>query len=489
MAGVGLTLNRIFGKNTLTSSLIGFAYSTVITVAPMFVIIGTIVLMENVLGFSYISYAQRELFSCTLLYIFVFSLITASPFNAVLSRYMSDIIYEERFEDILPCYYIGLLMNIILSCLVGVPFCLHEHFVGQVSVFYVFIGFCGYISLVLVFYSMIYLSICKDYKRISLYYLIGMVWAFILSLILHFWFNWGVTISMLFSLTTGFLLIAFLEFALIKRYFVKNSNRYKPVLHYFRKYWQLVITNFAYILGLYIHNFVFWTTDMKMVTADSFVCNQPYDMASCLAMFTNISATIIFISNVEMHFHEKYKLYSEAIIGGKWMDIEKTKKQMFRQLSSELMSLVRIQFIISVIIFLLCIIFLPQFGFGGLTMKIYPCLASAYFIIFLMNSAMVFLYYFDDTTGAMLTTVSFCLVTLITSIIATHLPEIWYGIGPLIGAFVGWSVAYARLRWVEKNIVAHTFCKGRLMKKGNGHMPSGKVYDRKEQSEWKQQSQ
>ena len=47
-----------------------------------------------------------------------------------------------------------------------------------------------------------------------------------------------------------------------------------------------------------------------MVVVNSFVCNQPYDMASCLAMFTNISATIIFICQSRDVFHEKYKLYS-----------------------------------------------------------------------------------------------------------------------------------------------------------------------------------
>lgn len=111
-----------------------------------------------------------------------------------------------------------------------------------------------------------------------------------------------------------------------KTVFSKNSNRYKPVLSYFKMYWQLVVTNFLYILGLYVHNFVFWTTDMRMVVVDSFVCNQPYDMASCLAMFTNISATIIFIARVEMYFHEKYKLYSEAVIGGRGADIQNAKK-------------------------------------------------------------------------------------------------------------------------------------------------------------------
>ncbi len=158
MAGIGEKLTRIFEKDTVTTNLIGFGYSATSTVAPMFVVILNIVLMQHFLGFSKLGFVERELFSCTVLYIFIFALLTASPFNSVLSKYVSDVIYEERYEDIRPCYYLGLLMNILLSCLLGIPFCLWEHFVGKVDVFYVFIGYCGYISLVLVFYSMIYLS-------------------------------------------------------------------------------------------------------------------------------------------------------------------------------------------------------------------------------------------------------------------------------------------------------------------------------------------
>ena len=449
------------------------------TIAPMMVIIISLVCMEVVLGFDKIGYAQRELFSCTILYIFIFALLTAAPFNAVLSRYMSDVIYEERYEDIRPCYYLGMMMNIILSCLLGIPFCIREHFVGRVSVAYVFAGFCGYISLVLVFYSMLYLSICKDYQKISWFYFLGMVEAFVCAVIMRYIFKWGVTQSMLFGMVTGFFFTAILEHALVKRYFVKSSNRYRPVLHYFRKYWQLVLTNFLYILGLYIHNFVFWTTDLRMMVVKSFVCNQPYDMASCLAMFTNISATIIFIARVEMHFHEKYKLYSEAVIGGRGADIENTKRRMFRQLASELMNLARIQFIISVVIYLLCIVLLPRTGISGMTMKIYPLLAAGYFILFLMYSAIIFLYYFNDLAGAVLTAGIFCGVTLIGSLISTQLTEIWYGTGLLVGAFAGWCSAYGRLRWVEKNMDVHIFCRGNLIPRGKGEMPSGKVYDRK----------
>lgn len=111
MAGIGVKLNKIYGKNTLTTDLIGMGYSTVVTIEPMLAVIGAIVAMEYFLDFSSVEYSTRELFSCTMLYIFIFALLTASPFNSVLSKYMSDVIYEEKYEDILPCYYVGLFLN------------------------------------------------------------------------------------------------------------------------------------------------------------------------------------------------------------------------------------------------------------------------------------------------------------------------------------------------------------------------------------------
>lgn len=478
MAGIGVRLNKIFSKKTITTNLLGVGYSAIITIAPMILVIAAVFLMQIMLGVSKLGYASRELYSCTVLYIFIFALLTSSPFNAVLSKYMSDVIYEETYDDILPCYYVGLIINMIVSCIVGIPFCIWEYIVGKVPLAFIFAGYCGYVALVLVFYSMLYLSICKDYKKISKFFLIGMITTLILSVVFVYGFHWETTISMLIALDIGFLVIACLEWAQVKSYFRHNSGKYKEVLKYFKKYWQLIFANFTYILGLYIHNFVFWQTDMRMVVADSFVCMTTYDMASCIAMFTNISASVIFISRVEMHFHERYKGYSEAVIGGRGMDIENMKKRMFRQLSEELMSLVRVQFIVSVVIFFLAIIFLPRFGFGGMVMQIYPCLAVGYFILFIMYAAIIFLYYYNDLKGAVLTSFCFCIATMLGAIFATTLTPSWFGIGLVIGAVVGWIVAYHRLRVIEKTLDVHIFCNGNIMKRGHGERPSNKVYDR-----------
>ena len=135
MAGIGVKLNKIYGKNTITTNIIGFFYSTVVTIAPILVVIINLVLMQYALKFNTVGYFDRELFSCTVLYIFIFSLLTTSPFNAVLSRYMSDVIFEERYEDVEPCHRVGLLTNICFSCLFAIPFCFYEHIVGGVPIY------------------------------------------------------------------------------------------------------------------------------------------------------------------------------------------------------------------------------------------------------------------------------------------------------------------------------------------------------------------
>lgn len=478
MAGIGVKLNKIYSKRTVTTNLIGFGYSAVITVAPMFLVIFSIIAMQLLLEGFLLGYSIRLLFSCTVMYIFIFSLLVVSPFNSVLSKYLSDIIYHERYDDILPCFYMGMLLTLVVGCVIGFPFCAWAYLAGNLTLPYVCATYCGFMLLILVLYSMLYLSICKDYGKISLFYFFGALLTVIVSVILVKGFHMPIELGMLISLDVGFLLTAALEIGLIRTYFRQNSGAYTAVFAYFGKYWKLMAANALYTLGLYVHNFVFWTTDLRSVVANTFVCALPYDMASCLAVFTNISASVIFISRVEMHFHERYRTYSEAVIGGRWKDIVNAKARMFRQLSEELMNLARIQFIVTVIVFLLAIIFLPQYGYAGLVMSIYPCMAAGYFILFLMYAVIIFLYYFNDLTGALLTAGSFALSTFLASIFSSQLPAIWYGLGVTIGAFIGWTVAYFRVRFLEKSLDVHIFCNGTIVQIGKGKKPDSKVFDR-----------
>ena len=79
MAGIGVKLNRIFEKKSVLASLVGFVYSTVATVAPIFLVILVIQLMGFVLGLNKMGYQAKELLFCTILYTFIFALLTRRP--------------------------------------------------------------------------------------------------------------------------------------------------------------------------------------------------------------------------------------------------------------------------------------------------------------------------------------------------------------------------------------------------------------------------
>lgn len=479
MAGIGFELKRIFKKGSILSTIEGVGYSSIVTIGPMVMVIGTLLLLYRILEYTSVSYADRELLSSTILYVFIFSLISTSPFNSLLSRYVADKIYEERPQDILPSYYTGLALNLTVCALAGIPFALREIFVGHVAPLFVFTSYCMYISLALVFFNMLYLSATKEYKVVAAAFFIGLLVALLLACLLVFICDVAIIDAILTGMTVGFFLTATLEFAYVRKYFHENSGDYAGVLTYFRRFYKLFFANLFYILGLYVHNFVFWTTPLKILVVKCFQSAPAYDMASCLAMFTSISAMVIFIVQVETKFHERYQKYSESVIGATLRDIQKAKKDMFRMLMQQLTYIVEIQFILSVVVYLLAVIFLPESGFGGLTMLIYPSLAAAYFVIFIMYCNIIFLYYFDDIKGALFTSFLFFIITFLGSLVATGLRSELYGVGAFAGALAAWSFSYFRLRWLEKNFDRHIFCRGRILNRQTEPMPSPLVFDRR----------
>ena len=100
MAGIGFELKRIFKKDSLIGMVSGVAYSALVVVGPTVIVMLTLLFLYSALGFMEITYAKRELLSASILYVFIFAGIISTPINTVFSRYISDKIYEEKFEDI-----------------------------------------------------------------------------------------------------------------------------------------------------------------------------------------------------------------------------------------------------------------------------------------------------------------------------------------------------------------------------------------------------
>ncbi|MGB8452028.1 MAG: exopolysaccharide Pel transporter PelG [Anaerocolumna sp.] len=476
MAGIGFELKKIYKKKHIFNILQGIGYSTIVTVGPTLITIGIILIMHQLLEAMDVQYAERELLSSTILYVFIFSLIVTTPFNAVWSRYIADKLFQRKLEDILPAYYTGLTVVTLILAIISVPFFIRLYLVSNLGALFVFSSYCFLVSVAIVFFSMTFLTATKDYRIITIHFILGMLIALISGYL--FVQIWDIVIikGILYALTIGFFFIAVGEFTYIKKYFYISSGNYLESLQYIFQFKRLFFSGLFYILGLYCHNFVAWTTDLGIIVANSYISAPTYDMATFLAMLTNISTMVIFIVIVETSFHDRYQTYSEAVIRSTLRDIEKAKNDMFRLLIQQISYVIQVQAIITCILFLVVVIFLPSFGFSGIIMHIYPALTAGYFVMFIMYCNLIFLYYFNDMTGAFLTSLVFFAGVLAGSIIATRFNLRFYGMGAFFGAMSGWVVSFFRLYYLEKHFDAHIFRKGRLILTKKENMPSQVVY-------------
>lgn len=482
MAGIGYELKKIFKEESMSRLVGGIAYSTVVTIGPTVVVISTMIALYVVLGWVSVPYYDRELLSSTILYGFVFSLLVTAPFNGIMSRYIADKIYDEDYDDILPSFYTGIFLNILVAAMVAIPFILRIIFIGGVDPVFALVSYLLYMALVITFYTMIYLSATKDYRMISIFYMVGMGAAFCLAILLRY-LGLSIIDAILYGMTVGFSIIATLEFSYMKKYFATNNGNYSGCLSYFKDEKDIWISNLFYVLGLYVHNFVFWTHSSRIVVAKSYVSMQSYDMASFLAMFTNISTIIIFTVMTETQFHTKYQKYNESVIGNTWQRIENDKKSMFEVLIHQIKYIVSIQFIITSTIFLIGILILPRIGFSGMILTIYPSLVAAFLTMFLMYCNIIFMFYFNDNKGAKYTSLVFFIAVLIASLFSRQLSESFYGIGAFAGAFVGWTFSFFRIRFLENNFDEHIFCRVHIVAQKKEKMPSSIVYKGKKEGD------
>ncbi len=463
MAGIGFELKKIYRKEGISRALLGAVYSSIVTIGPTIVIIAVIIALYVILKLSGVGIFEREVLSDTILYVFIFSVILTSPFNSVFSRYLADKFYNEEYDDILCSYYSGIMLVSIIAMAVAIPVMLSMYFRGGLDIFYILTTYVFWASAVILFFSITYLHATKDYKVIAIFYLCGMAAGGILACVLYFLAHWDQRHSIITGLAAAFFIIAVSEFTYIRRYFRGNGKNYTECLKYIWRHKMIFLTNLFYITGLYIHNFFFWTIPGRLFIANTFYSHMNYDMATCLAMFTNISTTIIFTVIAETRFHESYQDYMESVIGGTYRKIQKQKRIMFRVMSQQLGQVFSLQIAITCVIFLILIIFGVRIGFSSMTMQIYPILAVAYLGVFIMYCNIVYMYYFEDTLGSMLTGLIFMVTTLIGAFVASHFYVTFYGAGLFFGMLAGWIFSYLRLRSVERDFDAHIFCRYKLI--------------------------
>lgn len=455
MAGIGFELKKLFKPRGFFSSIRAYAYSALVSLGPFILCTLVIVALMQFLDYMDFPFKDRELFIATVVYAFIFSQILASGFKMMITRFIADMLYSERFEYIMPSLYGVLTIAIPICGALGFAFLYNSPLSFEIKL----ISYLLFMELVIIFITMEYLSTLKDYLKIVKSFLIGIGLVIILSFIFLRFTALNTVFSLMIAMDLGFFVIIVSLMFYLKNFYGKSSKKYFEFLRHFDKYPSLFFISFFYTLGLYSHNFLFWTSQIGVKIGGTYVYAPTYDVPTFYAFLSIMPSMIVFVVSVETSFYDKYRAYYTLITGrGNLNDIESARKDMTRTLWSEIRNIMEIQLFFTLIFLAAGSYFLPFFGLSQLSVDIFNILAlGAYFNIIMLIIILILLY-FEDREGALFVSLTFLASNIIFTYLTIRYSENTYGLGFFSGALIGMIFAVLELVFYLKYINYHTFC-------------------------------
>jgi uncharacterized membrane protein len=455
MAGIGFELKKLFKGSGFFSNLRAYAYSALVSLGPFILCTIVIVAIMQFLGYMDISFKDRELFIASVVYSFIFSQIIVSGFKMIITRFIADMLYGEKFEYIMPSLYGVLSITIPLSGIIGILFFWNSPLQFEIKL----VSYLLFIELVIVFIMMEYLSTLKDYMKIVKSFLTGIGTILVLSFVFLQFTSLQPVFGLLLAMDLGFFTIIVSLMVFLKNFFGKSANKYFEFVRHLDKYPALFFVALFYTLGLYIHNFLFWTSELGVRIGGTYIYAPAYDVPTFYAFLSIMPSMIVFVVSIETSFYDKYKAYYTLITGkGNLKDIENAKKDMTRTLWSEIRNIMELQLFFTLVFVAAGYYLLPKIGLSQLSVDIFDLLVIGAYFNIIMLIIILLLLYFEDRKGALFVSATFFASNLIFTYVTMHYSENTYGLGFFLAALVSMILALIELLVYLKNINYHTFC-------------------------------
>lgn len=458
MAGIGFSLKRLFNKKGVFALCRAYGYAGIICAGPM--LLGVVLLagMALVARIAGMDQHDRELMNCMLTYTLLVSLTVTSWFNMVVTRYTSDMLYEEKPRKIMPSFYGVCSIMLVLG---GVLYGIFLLFSGVRPIYQLLCLWFAMI-LIVVWTEMIYLTALKDYKAIVLAFAISLMTGFLLALILVI-LGWVSIVSLMLCIILAYGMLMAWYYKLLLDYFPKSEGSKYSFLRWFDRYRSLSFIGGFVNIGLFAHLVIMYFGPLAVQVEGLFYGAPSHDVPALFAFFSILITTVNFVTSVEVRFYPQYRNYYSLFNDkGSIRDIEQAENEMLSVLQQELTFSGHKQ-LISTILFVVFGGFLLELmpvGITDVSMGIYRFLCAGYGVYAISNSIMLILLYFEDYTGALLGTLGFAAVSVAATILQILFsPVKFFGLGFLAGAFVFYLIVWLRLEFYTRRLPYYLLCR------------------------------
>ena len=105
MAGIGFELKRLFGRKGLFATMRAYGYAGIVCTGPMLLGVLLQVGILVLCGLWGVGRANQDLLVCMVTYTLLASLLLTSFFSMPVTRFLADMLFAEREDEILPSFW------------------------------------------------------------------------------------------------------------------------------------------------------------------------------------------------------------------------------------------------------------------------------------------------------------------------------------------------------------------------------------------------
>lgn len=453
MAGIGFELKKLFRATGLFAKTRAFGYASVISAGPM--LLGWIFLIFiDIIGQGFgLVRADRMLLNCLITYALMFSAILSGLFSTALTRYIADMIYEDREEEVLPSLGGALCFLLPLEVLLFGIFLLFADL--SPALYVLTLTLCMEQTCAVL--MMAYLSALKDYQGIFGGYAGGIGAGLVLALLTGLVHSISVS-HLLFCVVFGYGLMICLHMYLLCTNFPKEGRHSFLFLSWIGEYKSLIAVGGGTSVALYAPLLIAWYSKLGRQVSGILYCAPDHDLGAIFAFLTSLMTTVNFVVLVEVNFYPEYRRYYDLLNGtGTIGEIRTAHRRMLDVLFRELAYMGQRQLYFTVFALSLGENLLEHLPLGmtDLSAGYFRILCVGYAAYAIGNVFVMMLLYFSDYRDAAWISLMFAVCSITFSLISLHFPIRYYGFGFAIAAVALFIFALMMLVRYTKDLDYH----------------------------------
>ena len=444
MAGIGFELKKLFleEKEKPFGNIKALVFSAAISVGPWIITSTSLNLIILISKGVKVARSDQIIFMSSIFYTFIFSQILTGAFQYLITRYVSDCIFQEKTYKIRGAFKGSMKLVSILAFFVSFFFIKG----GTLSTGYKIVFILLFVSMCLFWITMIFVSLLKKYYFILFSFFAGNAVSVLAG---YYFLHFPVTIFketplfwMLFSYCIGIFLNFFMTSMYVLKVFHGKRGTQFEFLIYLKGYFSLVAIGLIYILGVWAHVFMNWLMGDSYVIAGTFIISPLYEVAVFYSYCTAIPSIIYFTVFLETKFLPLYKKYYEKIcLTGTYREIEDAMEIMKQTLLREILYCMELQFLISLTCILLSNVVFTYFDMDFRLLEMFKITVFASFCAIFVSIIITLFLYFD----LRLHSIVLSLILLFSSAVFTYIfgraGEGFAGTGFFFSAFLTFALA------------------------------------------------